>query len=258
MTEFMKQWLLEEQRTFEGWNFDFFEGRVDEDPLPWDYRELVLASMTGDKTMLDMGTGGGEFLVSLSPPRERTFATEAYPPNYELCRHKLPAYGIAVSFIENDEELPYDSNFFDLVINRHEAYSPQEVQRVLKPGGMFITQQVGGWNNRELSSCLLGDEAAKADEEWKLERASEKLIEAGFTIVQSAEAFPVIRFRDIGALVYYAKIIEWEFPGFSVERCYDRLTSLQEKLERRGYVESMEHRFMIVARKLLRKASQIQ
>ncbi|MNV99115.1 hypothetical protein D3C71_1944380 [compost metagenome] len=62
--------------------------------------------------------------------------------------------------------------------------------------------------------------------------------------------FPVLRFRDIGALVYFAKIIEWEFPGFSVEKCYDRLIRLQQQLERDGYIESMEHRFMIAAVKM--------
>ncbi|MNJ78400.1 hypothetical protein D3C77_761450 [compost metagenome] len=40
------------------------------------------------------------------------------------------------------------------MINRHEAYSVQELNRILKPGGLFITQQVGGQNNRG----LLGEE----------------------------------------------------------------------------------------------------
>ncbi|CAM4374905.1 class I SAM-dependent methyltransferase [Paenibacillus tarimensis] len=249
MTEYKKLWMIEEERIFEGWNFSFFEGRVDEDPLHWDYRDIVKRSISSDKTILDMGTGGGEFLLSLHPPSGRTYATEAYRPNYELCKRRLPPHGIDVTFIVKDEELPYDSGCFDLVMNRHEAYSPKEVKRILKPGGMFITQQVGGRNNRELSAYLLGDEAAKVDDEWKLEGAIRQLAEAGFEILQQEEQFPVIRFRDVGALVYYAKIIEWEFPGFTVEKCFDRLTSLQERLERQGYVESMEHRFLIVARK---------
>ena len=34
--------------------------------------------------LLDMDTGGGEFLLSLGHPFERTAATEGYPPNVEL------------------------------------------------------------------------------------------------------------------------------------------------------------------------------
>jgi len=78
------------------------------------------------------------------------------------------------------------------VINRHESFSASEVFRVLKPGGIFVTQQVGG---------------------------------------------------------YFAKIIEWEFPGFSVERCFDQLCMLQEQVDKNGFIRSREHRFLLVATK---------
>lgn len=59
-----------------------------------------------------------------------------------------------------------------------------------------------------------------------------------------------MRFKDIGALVFFAKIIQWEFPNFSVDSCLDRLYELQEKLEKDGFIESIEHRFFIEAVKL--------
>lgn len=71
----------------------------------------------------------------------------------------------------------------------------------------------------------------------------------GFTVLKSEEYFPYLRFYDIGALVYLAKIIEWEFPNFSVERCYEKLCQLQSIVENQGFVESTEHRFIIVAHK---------
>ena len=43
------------------------------------------------------------------------------------------------------------------------------------------------------------------------------------------EAFPKTQFADIGAIVFYAKVIPWEFPDFSVERYCDRLLALQER-----------------------------
>ncbi|AZK44980.1 class I SAM-dependent methyltransferase [Paenibacillus lentus] len=245
--KFREVWKKEEERGFQGWDFSLLTGRVEEEELPWDYKAAVLAHMSEERVMLDMGTGGGEFLRSLCPPRGKTYATEAYPPNYKLCQAVLPAYGIEVRPVSDDASLPFDDGFFDLVINRHEAYSVQELVRVLKPGGWFITQQVGGQNNRGLSRWLLGDQAMTTDSGFDLKQAVRELTLAGFTVMEQREYFPYLRFCDIGALVYFAKVIEWEFAGFSVDRCLEKLCELQKRLEQDGYVESREHRFFILA-----------
>ncbi len=44
-------------------------------------------------------------------------------------------------------------------------------------------------------------------------------------------------FFDVGALVWFAKIIEWEFPGFCVDGCLDRLAAAQALLESGGSIE---------------------
>ncbi|WP_199618223.1 class I SAM-dependent methyltransferase [Paenibacillus alkalitolerans] len=242
-------WISEERKTFKGWDFSYLAGRASEEQLPWDYRSIVLTHMGSGKNMLDMGTGGGEFLLSLDPPKGKTFATEGYAPNYELCKRTLPDYGIDVRQVHDDRELPFEDHFFDLIINRHEAFDAQEVFRILKPGGMFVTQQVGGQNNRELSKLLLGNDSNIIDAAFGLGSAMEEISRSGLTIVEGKEFFPILTFYDVGALVYFAKVIEWEFPGFSVDRCYDKLCFLQEQVEQQGCIQSTEHRFLIVARK---------
>ena len=72
-------------------------------------------------------------------------------------------------------------------------------------------------------------------------------------IIKQDEFFPEMKFLDIGALVYFAKIIEWEFPNFSVERCYEQLCKLQSIVNKHGYVKSKGHRFIIVAQKSIFK-----
>lgn len=56
---------------------------------------------------------------------------------------------------------------------------------------------------------------------------------------------------DVGAFVWFAHIFEWEFPGFAVEKCFEELLRLQEKIETEGKIEGTTHRFLIVARKPL-------
>ena len=50
---------------------------------------------------------------------------------------------------------------------------------------------------------------------------------AGFEILMSDEAYRPIEFYDVGALVWFAKIIQWEFVDFSVSCfCHNVITSI--------------------------------
>jgi len=249
VSELKKEWLLEEQTEFLGWDFAHIAGRTADEPLPWDYRALVLELLDPAIMLLDMGTGGGEFLLSLSPTPGMTYATEAYPPNIEQSRSTLAPHGIEVAAVTDDAMLPFPDNRFDLVINRHEAYCAKEVYRILKPGGRFITQQVGSRNNSELSRFLLGDLPELNRPVFDMETAAADLVQAGLTVLERQEHHPLLTFYDVGALVYFCRIIEWEFPGFSVERCLDRLCLLQKRLEREGRIQTQEHRFLLTAYK---------
>ena len=67
--------------------------------------------------------------------------------------------------------------------------------------------------------------------------------------ISSGIAYRPIKFYDVGAFVWFAHIIEWEFPGFSVDRCFEHLIKMQEKIEDEGSIEGTIHRYLIVARK---------
>lgn len=40
-----------------------------------------------------------------------------------------------------------------------------------------------------------------------------------------------------------------EFPNFSIDKCFEELCKLNEEINVKGYIESIEHRFIIVSRK---------
>ena len=112
-----------------------------------------------------------------------------------------------------------------------------------------MTQQVGAENDRELAELLLPEQTQLPFPEQYLDLTVEKFRNAGFEILEQQECYRPIRFFDVGALVWFARIIEWEFPGFSVERCLPNLIRAQEMVESRGYIEGSTHRFLLVARK---------
>ncbi len=241
-------WTQAQKQPIAGWDFSHLDGRMESGALPWDYRAIVLSHLKPDSRLLDMGTGGGEFLLGLGHPHRLTSVTEGYAPNLALCRERLSPLGIEVKAVREDNRLDFPGECFDLIINRHEDLSAPEIFRCLKPGGMFITQQVGGGNNHDLAKRLIPGCAPSFPEHTL--SANVRLLEAaGFEVIRREEAFPRVRFYDVAALVYFAGIIEWEFPGFSVDTSFEHLISLQEELEAIGHIDGTEHRFLIAAAK---------
>ena len=260
-SELLSQWLAEEEAAqIHGWDFSHIHGRYEEgQDLPWDFDQLVRRFLFPEHRILDMDTGGGEFLLSLRHPNRRTSATEGYLPNVQLCRETLLPLGIDFREMKDCSQMPFkDSRFdmvipdgsFDLVLNRHGDYLPAEVFRVLKPGGIFLTQQVGAENDRELVELLLDPVPPLPFPRQYLSIAREDLEAAGFSILDSQEAFRPIRFWDVGALVWFARIISWEFPGFSVEKCREGLFKAQDILEQNQVIEGMIHRYFLAAEKV--------
>ena len=243
-------WKSEEKCAFvKGWDFSHIDGRyVEEENLPWDYANIIKKYLKNDMRILDYDTGGGEFLLSLKHPFSHTAATEGYPPNVELCKEKLLPLGIDFKACNDPAKIPYEDESFDMIINRHGDFDAKELYRLLKKGGIFITQQVGGDNDRELVEMVLPN-AEKPFPDLYLEKQEKSFREAGFQILEADEAYRPIAFFDIGAFVWFARIIEWEFPDFSVDKCFEQLLKMQQMVEENGKVEGTIHRYMIVARK---------
>ena len=248
--DLIKSWKAEEEIAhIHGWDFSHLDGRYAEEDLPWDYREIILNVLQPEMKILDIDTGGGEFLLSLGHPCHNTAATEGFPPNVLLCRDTLSPLGIDFRPWDGKGPLPFDDQSFDMVLDRHGDFDAQEIFRVLKSGGLFITQQVGAENDRELVDLLLPESVALPFPEQYLDVTRDKFCQAGFKIIDGQEVFRPIRFYDVGALVWFARIIEWEFPGFSVDRCLKQLMEVQRQIESNGSVEGRIHRFMMMARK---------
>lgn len=248
--ELLNTWKQEESIAhIHGWDFSHIAGRYTEEmDLPWDYQRIILDCLKPEMKLLDVDTGGGEFLLSLHHPYENTSAAEAYPPNVELCKETLLPLGIDFRAGDGADALPFDDAAFDMIINRHGDFNVKDTHRMLKDDGIFITEQVGAENDRELVELLFGKTELPFPNQY-LEIARKQFCNAGFDILDAQECFRPIKFYDVGALVWFARIIEWEFPNFSVDRCKDRLLHAQELLEQNGVVEGHIHRFLLVCKK---------
>ena len=248
--ELIRLWKEEEKIAYiHGWDFSHIAERsLEQTDFPWDYRQAICRYLTPDKKLLDTDTGGGEFLLSLGHPYENTAATEGYGPNVDLCHQALLPLGIDFRPGAVPEGLAFEDETFDVIINRHGDLNPTEFWRLLKPGGIFITQQVGAENDRALVQLLCGDVPMPFPEQY-LEIAEKKFLQAGFEILEKQECYRPYHFFDVGALVWFARVIPWEFPDFSVDTHLENLLQAQAQLEHDGVIKGTTHRFFLVARK---------
>ncbi len=193
---------------FSGWLPDTRK-RAPGPPEPWDYLGRAAALMVSARSVLDMGTGGGERFASLCTSfTGLAFATEEWHVNAPLARRRLTPLGVEVVRARS-VQLPFRHGGFDLVLNRHEELDPAEVARVLNPGGRVLTQQVW-WRGNELSR-FFPRRTDHGDHFGVYQRGFQA---AGLEIVDAREHRGPVCYESLGEYVYMLCIAPWEVPDF--------------------------------------------
>jgi SAM-dependent methyltransferase len=250
-----------ERHPISGWDFSWLGSRMSIDPSPWDFQEIMIERARQSPSLLDMGTGGGEWLASISDLPSRTVATEAWPPNVPVATARLASLGIQVVQVENAQDnnlqpelassyarLPFPDESFQLISNRHESFIAKEVARVLERGGHFITEQVGDGvyrGFRELLGAPLG-----TTRPLSMELVVNQIEAAGLSIVDSAEDEGLVQFADAGALAWYLLMVPWIVPGFTISGRHQRLEELHERAQSGVLLVAHLPRFYVVAAKM--------
>ena len=247
--ELVETWLREERQPFAGWDFSYLDARLTGEREHWSYLGRAAELMRGSSSAIDMDTGGGEKLLRLWEHwPARVVATEDYPPNFALASERLSNEGAEVmkAAVSDAGLMPFADGEFDLALNRHAAFNPSEVARVLSAGGAFLTQQVHGMWLWDLQAAfdakpLMPDNTAA--------KYTPMLEAAGMAVVTVEEWEGRIVFTDVGAIVYYLKAIPWVVPGFTVKSHLRYWLVLQERLEAGEELGFYAAKFLIEASK---------
>jgi len=242
----------------QGWDFSWFEGRASEERPPWGYAKMLgerMSALAGvpSAAALDLQTGGGEVLATIPAGPLTLIATESWPPNLPVARRNLAALGAEVVWIADESsDLPFADATFDLVASRHPVgVRWDEIARVLKPGGTYLSQDVGHRSAAELTDFMMGLQAEPTgrtrDPKWSVIDAEQ----AGLTVVNLREFRGRMEFGDVGAVVHFLRKVIWIVPGFTVEAYHGRLRALHERIEADGPFVATTVRFLIEARKMV-------
>jgi SAM-dependent methyltransferase len=231
-----------------GWDFSWFEGRAAEERPPWGYAALIGERMATASAALDIQTGGGEVLAGIPHPPEVLAATESWPPNVELARRHLAPLGATVAEVDDLADLPFPDESFDLVVSRHPTVVLwAQIARVLRPGGTYLSQQVGAGSNRELTAAMMGPQ--EVDQGRGSRRAVAEAEAAALAVVDLQERALRVEFYDIAAVIYFLRKVLWTVPGFTVAAYRDQLARLHDQIRSQGPFVAHSRRILIEARK---------
>jgi len=213
----------------------------------------VRTALDSAASVLDIGTGGGEFLLGLADalPGD-TAATEGWPSNVPVAAAALTPLGVPVVPYRAGREalMPFADGRFDVVFSRHEAYDAVEVARVLRPGGALVTQQVEAQNLYDLRR-VLGFESPYPEQ--TLSAHVDAATAAGL-MVERAEVWEgSTTFPDVSALVRFLAMVPWEAPqDFAPTHDADVLVALAARSEPLTF---RVRRFLLIARRPFGEAS---
>lgn len=231
------------------WDFGWLAGRAVEERPSWRYFDLVRGRLGGVRRLLDLDTGTADLLHALPELPPLTVATDAHRPSIRLAAPRLHA--CRAHLVQTGRErpaLPFRGDTFDLIISRHPIDTAwAEVARVLAPGGRYVSQQVGPHSLRDLAEFLMGPRPASTHRDPELARWSAEA--AGLVVEDLRVERTRVAFFDIGAVVYFLRVVIWTVPDFTVDRYRSQLLRLHEHIESTGVFETTSSRFLIDARR---------
>jgi SAM-dependent methyltransferase len=234
----------------QGW--DFSPVRERRDPVPWDYVEVVHRYLRPTDRVLDVGTGGGEKLLSLAPCFGTGTGIDASSEMIETAlEHQASASISNVSFdVMRAEDLHFSDNAFDVVVNRHCTVDAGECYRVLRPGGFFITQQVGPRNTRNICAlfgCGPGGQYEQ-DTTQNLLVLAEAFRALGGCVICSAEYDVRYWFLDVASLLFWHQAVPIP-EDFDLELHWAQVDQVIADFSTPQGIETNEQRDLLIVQK---------
>jgi SAM-dependent methyltransferase len=227
----------------DGWDFSWFAGRATEERPSWGYASLVADRLGDAGTVLDVQTGGGEvFAWSLAHARRRprlAVAVEQWQP--EIAARKI-------DHVVKAAGLPFREAAFDLVVSRHPVGTDwPATARILRPGGLFLSQQIGAGTNRELSEAMLGPLPPPQWQHPEQIRAAAEA--AGLEVLDVRGERLRLEFFDVAAVAHFLRKVIWTVPDFTIEKYRAQLRAVHDEISATGRFVSHSTRVLVEARK---------
>ena len=242
--------IVEKNGQLRGW--DFNPVRAERAPVLWEYADVVRQYLKPTDHVLDIGTGGGEIFGGFSAEFQTGIGIDENPKMIETAQQNLAAANIQNITLErmNGSNLRFEADSFDVVLLRHLRVYVDEVLRVLRPGGYFITQLVGQRTNLNTLHGFGWTPASFGPDWWQTaaELATE-LRRKNCRILAEAEYDVPYWFSDVESYLYYLMAIPLP-EKIVLEQHWQNIDNIITQHQTDKGIESNEHQGLLVVQKL--------
>jgi len=231
-----------------GW--DFARTADQRASTPWDYAAVVSERTDDRDDLLDVGTGGGEMLLSFADRIGSGVGIDLDPEMVELAIEN--GRGASnISFRQSSHLLENVPESFDVVVDRHAPFSLDAVRSHLRQDGLFITQQVGERNMANVKGVLSGDLPPAPI-------TREMFADPGVRLVDFREYDVEYVVHDVESLVFWLSALDLLHADVDGSRAVADVDTFNAVL--RGNVTSdgfvtNEHRYLAIAQRVGRDSA---
>lgn len=231
-----------------GW--DFRSVRCVTEGETWDFYREVSQRCKKSDVLLDIGTGGGENVLSITDAALFLVGIDISSEMVSVAHENLLSSGKSnLRFLKMDaERLEFPEQFFNVISCRQSPFSAQEAARVLTNDGVFLTQQVSENDKLNLTEVFGRGRAIYDDGTLKKTYIAE-LRAAGFHEIQAFDYDATEYFHSYEDLIFLLKHTPI-IPNFGqMENDFALLNTFIEDNRTNEGIKTNSKRFMIIARK---------
>ncbi|MBW5448931.1 methyltransferase domain-containing protein [Cohnella sp. CFH 77786] len=232
-----------------GWDFSKLRCKVEGKTANL-YEEVVKVSKRSD-VLLDIGTGGGEAILSIHEAALLLVGIDLSSGMIQTANANLKRSGVSnVRFMQMDAgKLDFPERFFDVVSCRHSEFDADQVAKVLSEDGIFLTQQVSEGDKENLKQALGRGQSYGESTGILMRRYIQELSKAGFTEIKWFEYDTVEYYQapeDLIFLLMHTPII----PDFGQnQKDFEILRAFIAENQNEKGIQTNSKRFVIKARK---------
>ena len=193
----MKEKELEFYGQIKDWSFDEFEIKT-ERKTNWNMYDLLKKITDENSKVLDLGTGGGEKVLSKYPTYlKEILATDFSEEMIKTANKNLKESGRKKITFRIMDNLNMDTpkEYFDVVVARNTVTDPKQIYETLKDGGYLIVQGVDMYDCHELKR-IYGRGQAFHDTKPISIIDYENILDAGFKDVELVPIHEIEYFKD--------------------------------------------------------------
>ncbi|MBU1864020.1 MAG: class I SAM-dependent methyltransferase [Candidatus Omnitrophica bacterium] len=232
-----------------GW--DFSKVRHTSEGVEWELYDEVIKRCKKPDILLDVGTGGGEKVLKIAQNLQLVIGIDISDGMIDTARKNLLRSEVknARFFVMDGENIKFPDNMFNMISCRHSDFSPTETFRLLDKGGIFLSQQVGEADKKNIKESFGRGQAFGVEDGTAMKDYASRLKAAGFSRVETLEYDATEHYERPEDLIFLLKhtptVTNFGQDSSDFEKLED---FIKQNISDRG-IKTNSKRYMLIAEK---------